>query len=69
MTLTPDQLLRRSELAWLLKVAETCPSYAARAAREREKLAQEHGCPAMFAGLGDRFDMEWAARKAEVAHA
>lgn len=60
--LTPDQIRRRSELAWLLTVAETCPSYAASAAREREKIGRNHGCPSMFAGLGDRFDLEWAKR-------
>ena len=70
--MTPYQITRRRELAWLLKVAETCPDYARRAAREREKLAQNHGVPALFRGLADRFDVDWSAlqqAKKEVDHA
>ncbi len=62
--LSPDQILRRSALAWLLEFAELCPSYAAKAAREREKIGTDHGCPGLFKGLADHFDAEWSLRKA-----
>lgn len=59
--MTPDQLLRRDYLAWLLRFAdEMCPDYAKRAA-----IAYEKNAPALFKGLADRFNSEWSLLNAQ----